>query len=150
MGTRTSSNIRTPLRASIRLTSAGWVTTIAPVSGACCVLVGFLFESSPALLLTVAAIWGASVVADSAQFSACVTELGDPRYLGTALTLQTSIGFLLTMVSIRLLPIVAASIGWQWVFICLVPGPVFGVLALRGLRGADTAPAEDTGTTKSV
>ena len=52
----------------------------------------------------VAAVWGAAVVADSAQFSACVTELGDPRYMGTALTIQTCIGFLLTMVSIELVP----------------------------------------------
>src|SRR6185295_7422492 len=86
------------------------------VSGACCLVVGFLFESSPALLLTVAAIWGASVVADSAQFSACVTELGDPRYLGTALTLQTCLGFLLTTVSIRLMPLLVDRVGWRYAF----------------------------------
>src|SRR5205085_3671576 len=59
------------------------------VSGACCVAVGFLYGAHPALLLAVTAVWGASVVADSAQFSACVTELGDARYMGTALTVQT-------------------------------------------------------------
>jgi cysteine synthase len=109
------------------------------VSGACCLLVGFLFESSPALLLTVAAIWGASVVADSAQFSACVTELGDPRYLGTALTLQTCLGFLLTTVSIRLMPLLVDRVGWRYAFAFLAPGPVFGVLAMLRLRALPEA-----------
>jgi MFS family permease len=102
-------------------------------------LVGFLFESSPALLLTVAAIWGASVVADSAQFSACVTELGDPRYLGTALTLQTCLGFLLTTVSIRLMPVLVDRVGWRYAFAFLAPGPVFGVLAMLRLRALPEA-----------
>src|SRR5213075_105872 len=74
------------------------------ISGSCCLVIGALFGRSPVPLLIVAAIWGATVVADSAQFSACVTELGDPRYIGTALTMQTCIGFLLTTVSIRMIP----------------------------------------------
>ena len=104
------------------------------VSGACCLAVGFLFGSSPALLLTVAAIWGAAVVADSAQFSACVTELGDPRYLGTALTVQTCLGFLLTTLSIRLMPILVRAVGWRYAFAFLAPGPVFGVVSMLRLR----------------
>ena len=88
------------------------VTSVAMiVSGACCVVVGFLFGAHPALLLCVAAVWGASVVADSAQFSACVTELGDARYMGTALTIQTCCGFLLTTVSIQLIPILESRVG---------------------------------------
>ena len=63
------------------------------ISGTCCLVIGFLFGGNPFLLLLVAAIWGASVIADSAQFSACVTELGDPQYVGTALTIQTCLGF---------------------------------------------------------
>ena len=62
------------------------------ISGSCCLLIGFLYGGNPFLLLFVAAIWGATVVADSAQFSACITELGDPRYVGTALTMQTCVG----------------------------------------------------------
>ena len=62
-------------------------------------------------------VWGASVVADSAQFSACVTELGDPRYIGTALTLQTSIGFLITTLTIRLLPMLVDAVGWRFAFV---------------------------------
>ena len=81
-----------------------------------------------------AAVWGASVVADSAQFSACVTELGDPRYMGTALTVQTCLGFLLTTVSIQLIPLLVESIGWRYAFAALAPGPALGTLAMLRLR----------------
>jgi MFS family permease len=106
------------------------------VSGACCLVFGLLFAAPTAVLLVVAAIWGASVVADSAQFSACVTELSDPSYMGTALTVQTCVGFLLTMVSIELVGKLSASprFGWTWAFASLAPGPVFGVLAMLRLR----------------
>jgi hypothetical protein len=89
--------------------------------------------------LTIAAIWGASVVADSAQFSACVTELGDPQYIGTALTIQTSLGFLLTTVSIELIPHVEKIVGWRYAFVILAPGPLFGVLAMLRLRALPEA-----------
>ena len=104
------------------------------ISGACCIVVGFLFGGSPVLLLIIAAVWGASVVADSAQFSASVTELGDPRYLGTALTMQTCVGFLITTVSIRLMPILVDAIGWRFAFIALAPGPFLGIIAMMRLR----------------
>ncbi len=104
------------------------------ISGSCCLAIGFVFGANPVLLLIVAAIWGASVVADSAQFSACVTELGDPQYLGTALTIQTSLGFLLTTVSIELIPHVERVVGWRYAFAILAPGPVFGVIAMLRLR----------------
>ncbi len=104
------------------------------ISGSCCLVVGFLFGAHPMLLMLVAAIWGASVVADSAQFSTCVTELGDPQYLGTALTIQTCIGFLITTISIELIPHVVNAIGWRYAFMILAPGPAFGVLAMLRLR----------------
>jgi MFS family permease len=104
------------------------------VSGACCLSIGFLFHAPPAVLLVVAAIWGASVIADSAQFSACVTELADPQYMGTALTVQTCVGFLLTIVSIELIPVLVSAIGWRWAFTALAPGPALGVLAMLRLR----------------
>ena len=111
------------------------VTTAAmAVSGACCLVFGLLFAAPPAVLLTVAAIWGASVVADSAQFSACVTELSDPQYMGTALTIQTCVGFLLTMVSIELVARLAGPAGWWWAFAALAPGPALGILAMQRLR----------------
>ena len=104
------------------------------VSGACCAAAGFLFHAPAAVLGVFAVVWGVAVVADSAQLSALVAQYSPRDHVGTALTLQTSMGFLLTMASIRLLPVVVASIGWQWAFISLVPGPVFGVMALRGLH----------------
>jgi len=80
------------------------------ISGACCIIIGFLYGRSEYALLAIAVIWGASVVADSAQFSACVTELGD-RYIGTALTMQTCIGFLITTLTIRLMPVLVDAVG---------------------------------------
>lgn len=104
------------------------------ISGSCCLLIGLLFGGPPGLLLLVAAIWGATVVADSAQFSACVTELGDPQYVGTALTMQTCVGFLLTTISIELIPYFVKAIGWQYAFGILAPGPLLGVIAMLRLR----------------
>ncbi|MEK7381536.1 MAG: MFS transporter [Gemmatimonadota bacterium] len=103
------------------------------VSGACAALAGFSYQF-PMVLTGLCLIWGFAVVADSAQFSAAVTELTDPRYVGTSLTLQTAMGFLLTLVSIRLIPVVADLVGWQHVFLLLVPGPVFGVVSMLRLR----------------
>ncbi|MGZ5433199.1 MAG: MFS transporter, partial [Thermoanaerobaculia bacterium] len=103
-------------------------------SGACCIAIGFLYGKAPIALLVVAAIWGATVVADSAQFSACVTEYADPRYIGTALTLQTCIGFLITTVSIRMMPLLVARVGWEWAFAFLAPGPLLGIAAMMRLR----------------
>ena len=109
------------------------------ISGSCCLIIGLLFGANPILLLIVAAIWGATVVADSAQFSACVTELGNPQYIGTALTIQTCIGFLLTTISIELLPRVEKLVGWRYAFVMLAPGPVFGVISMMRLRGSPEA-----------
>jgi MFS family permease len=116
------------------------VTSVAmAVSGSCCVLIGFLFGGNPVLLLIVAAIWGATVVADSAQFSTCVTELGNQQYLGTALTIQTCIGFLLTTISIELVPVFLKVAGWRYAFMILAPGPLLGVLAMLRLRSLPEA-----------
>ena len=109
------------------------------ISGACCLIVGFLFGANPWLLLAVATLWGASVVADSAQFSACVTELGDPQYIGTALTLQTCIGFLLTTVSIELIPLLVERAGWRYAFMVLAAGPLLGIIAMLRLRSLPEA-----------
>ena len=109
------------------------------ISGSCCLLIGFLFGGNPFLLLLVAAIWGATVVADSAQFSACVTELGDPQYVGTALTMQTCVGFLLTTISIELIPYFVSAVGWRYAFATLAPGPMLGVFAMLRLRGLPEA-----------
>src|SRR5689334_13207242 len=111
------------------------VTSVAmAISGSCCLLVGFLYGGSVWPLLLLAVVWGASVVADSAQFSSCVTELGDPQYIGTALTLQMCVGFLLTTVSIELIPKIVGQVTWRYAFMILAPGPFLGVLAMLRLR----------------
>ena len=101
------------------------------ISGTCCLVIGLLYGGNPVVLLLVAAIWGATVVADSAQFSSCITELGNPQYIGTALTIQMCIGFLLTTVSIELIPKVG---DWRYAFVILAPGPLFGVISMLRLR----------------
>src|SRR5690349_670781 len=101
------------------------------ISGSCCVVIGFLYGGNPYLLFIISEIWGASIVADSAQFSSCVTELGDPQYIGTALTIQMCIGFLLTTVSIELVPKID---NWRYAFMILAPGPLFGVISMMRLR----------------
>ncbi|RMF93514.1 MAG: MFS transporter [Nitrospinota bacterium] len=104
------------------------------LSGLCCLTVGLLYGGSPLLLLFACLLWGVVIVADSAQFSTSITELADPDYVGTALTLQTCLGFLLTLVSIRLLPVWVSWVSWQWAFAGLAVGPAFGVWSMYRLR----------------
>jgi MFS family permease len=110
-------------------------TTMAAMlaSGTCAAVIGFAFEA-PWLLTAVALVWGFTVVADSAQFSTAVSELAPRQYLGTALSLQTCLGFLLTLVSTRLVPVMVDAVGWAWAFLFLAPGPIFGTLAMGMLR----------------
>ena len=108
------------------------------ISGACCLLAGPLF-GSPLMLTALCLIWGFAVVADSAQFSTAVSELADPEHVGTALTVQTSLGFLLTMVTIWMIPPLVEVIGWEWAFATLAIGPVFGILSMARLRGLPEA-----------
>jgi MFS family permease len=103
------------------------------LSGACSLLIPFAFGRSLALLTPLAWAWGFFVIADSAQFSALVTEAVPPHAVGTALTVQTSLGFLLTMVSIQLIPPLVSVVGWRWVFPVLAIGPAFGIAAIRRL-----------------
>jgi len=111
------------------------------VSGSSAVVIGFLFGAAPWLTLIVGLVWGISVVADSAQFSVAVTELGPPGTAGSALALQTAAGFLLTGVTILLVGWLAASdaLGWRIVFALLAVGPLVGILAMGRLRGRPEA-----------
>lgn len=104
------------------------------VSGACCLAIGPLFGGPAWPLVVVSLVWGFAVIADSAQFSACVSELTEPEYVGTALTLQTALGFLLSVVTIRLLPVWEASLGWEWAFVPLAIGPALGTWSMMVLR----------------
>jgi MFS family permease len=108
------------------------------VSGTCALVVG-AFLGSPGLLTVLCLIWGFAIVADSAQFSTAISELGDPRYVGTALTVQTCLGFTLTLFSIRLIPWLVERAGWQWAFVVLAFGPLFGIWSMVRLRGLPDA-----------
>ena len=103
-------------------------------SATCAALAGIAFAMPPAALVVLAIVWGIAVVADSAQLSALVAEHSPRDHVGTALTMQTCSGFLLTMFSIRLVPAIARVLGWQWAFLCLVPGPLLGAAAVRRLK----------------
>ncbi|MEZ4631705.1 MAG: MFS transporter [Deinococcales bacterium] len=103
------------------------------ISGCCAVVAGFFFDS-PYLLSFICLIWGFAVIADSAQFSAAISELSDSRYVGTALTMQTSLGFLLTLFSIRIIPPLERLFGWEWAFVVLALGPLFGFMSMWRLR----------------
>jgi MFS family permease len=111
------------------------ITAAAMVmSGTSAVATGLLFGQAPGLIVTVAVVWGISIIADSAQFSAAVSELAEPRRVGSALAFQTALGFLLTAVSIQLLPFFQRWTGWVGALIMLAPGPAFGAAAMLGLR----------------
>lgn len=113
------------------LTTAGLMV----VSGTCAVLIGVFFDGPGWLFTLIAVIWGITVVGDSAQFSAAVTELADSKFVGTAVTLQMGIGFALTVVAIWAVPIFVELIGgWRWAFLLLVPGPMIGAWAMYTLR----------------
>ncbi len=108
------------------------------LSGSCALVAGLLLRH-PGWLTALCLVWGVAVIADSAQFSAAVTELNDPRYLGTVLTLQTCLGFLLTLVTIRWIPSLAASRGDGAAFAVLALGPVFGIVSMLRLRAMPEA-----------
>jgi MFS family permease len=104
------------------------------VSGTCAASVGLLFGGNPWLLSTVCLVWGLSIVADSAQFSASIAELSDRAYVGTMLTLQTAAGFTLTLITIHLMPFFVDALGWRLAFVPLAIGPFLGVWAMAKLR----------------
>ena len=112
------------------------LTTIGALvlSGGCALLIGFSVEFGPIAAIVIAVIWGMTVVADSAQFSAATAELADPRLIGTVLTMQTSLGFLLTAASIWLIGQAAELVGWRYAFIALAIGPLFGAISMLALR----------------
>ncbi|TNE33904.1 MAG: MFS transporter [Alphaproteobacteria bacterium] len=111
------------------------------ISGSCAVLIGFFFGATPAAVLFIALVWGISVVADSAQFSTCIIELSPPDILGTMLTTQTCIGFLISLATIHLVPEFIALLGWKFAFAPLAIGPLLGIAAMTRLRLLPAAKA---------
>ncbi|MFC6734577.1 MFS transporter [Haladaptatus sp. GCM10025893] len=111
------------------------VTSVSMViSGLSCLAAGFVFGEPLVILAPFCLVWGFMIVADSAQFSACVSELAEDNYVGTALTLQTAIGYIITTISIQLVPIFEGYLGWQWAFAPLAIGPTMGTAAMLYLR----------------
>ena len=102
-------------------------------SGSCCLLSGLLFGGPIWVLGALSMTWGFFVIADSAQFSTLVTESVPAHTVGTALTVQTSLGFLLTMLPMQLVPLIAQRTGWRWGFAILAMGPLAGIAAIRRL-----------------
>ena len=103
-------------------------------SGTCAIVIGFLFGAAPWLVFSFAFLWGIVVIADSAQFSASIAELSEPGTVGTMLTMQTCVGFLLTLATVHLMPTMVEAVGWHFAFAILAVGPFFGVWAMARLR----------------
>lgn len=104
------------------------------ISGLCCLVIGLFFGSNPTIVLLIAIIWGIAVIPDSPQYSALVTELCEKQYMGTALTLQTAIGFFITIFSIRLISLAIDLVGWNYAFSLLFLGPLFSLVSLVRLK----------------
>jgi MFS family permease len=112
-----------------------WLVNVSmAISGMCALGIGLTFGRSLWLLAPVALVWGFFVIADSAQFSVMITESVPPHAVGTALTLQTSLGFLLTAGVIQLVPTLVTLVGWPWAFTLLALGPMVGIASIRKLE----------------
>ena len=109
------------------------------ISGACALLIGPSMSAPTIVVLAIAIVWGVSIVADSAQFSAAVTEFSSREYVGTSVTVQTAVGFLLTMVTIRLVPGWSESWGWRYAYMPLAIGPALGILCMARLASLERA-----------
>lgn len=111
------------------------------VSGLCALTIGWLVDAPAALVVSVALLWGFAIVADSAQFSAVVTDVAPKHAVGTALTVQTSLGFALTAVSIWLTVELANRFGWGPALSLLALGPALGVRAMLRLKAVRSRAA---------
>jgi MFS family permease len=109
-------------------------TLMLAISGVCSLLIGLLYDGPTWVIVVVGLVWGFAVVADSAQFSAIVTEVGEQSYVGTALTMQIAIGFTITVATIWIVPLLEEAAGWRWAFAILALGPVAGITAMQRLK----------------
>src|SRR5262249_33861555 len=112
-------------------------------SASLCALSGFAFALPLALVIVYLFVWGVFVVSDSPQFSALAARYCPPEYTGTALTVQNGIGFAVTVISIELLPLIAARVGWRWTFIFLAVGPWFGAYFIQKLGEGEERRGEE-------
>ncbi|WP_059104551.1 MFS transporter [Shouchella shacheensis] len=100
------------------------------VSAFCALTIGFTFGQSMWVTVILSLLWGISIIADSAQFSVAVSKFGEKPYVGTALTFQMCVGFLVATLSINFLPVFQSFLGWEWVFAVLAIGPILGILSM--------------------
>lgn len=115
-------------------------------SASCSILIGFTFGQAIWITFTIAFIWGIFVIADSAQFSAAVSDFSDESYLGTALTFQMCVGFIITIITIQLIPILQKIVGWEFVFMMLSLGPIFGIFSMLKFNKYEVKKRNDTTT----
>ena len=118
---------------SLRAGSARVAFAQLTASGLCCVLSPLAFFASTPFFLAFLLFWGIVVVGDSPQFSALNARYAPPGLVGSALTIANCVGFAITIPAIQLLTFAVQPLGAQYVFLLLAPGPVFGLLALRGI-----------------
>ena len=118
-----------------RIGRARWAIAAMAASGLACLGAGLAFGGPWWVVVAFTWVWGFFVVADSAQFSAIVTDVAPSHAVGTALTLQTSVGFALTAITLQVVPWLAGIVGWRWAFAVLAAGPVLGIVLMRPLAG---------------
>ncbi|HNZ87884.1 MAG TPA: MFS transporter, partial [Methanofastidiosum sp.] len=108
------------------------------ISGLCSLIIGFTFGTNIIAMIIIALIWGMAAVADSPQYSGLATEVGDKKYMGTAVTIQLAIGFFISIVSIKLIPLVVDIISWKYAFSILFLGPLLGIISFLRLKAIKT------------
>jgi len=117
--------------ASLKFGSARVASLQLAASGACCLLSPVVFGLPYPMVLAFLIFWGVVVVGDSPQFSALNARYAPPQLVGSALTIVNCLGFAITILAIQLLNHAASRIGSQYVFLLLLPGPIFGLWSLR-------------------
>jgi MFS family permease len=120
--------------ASDRFGRSPAAVTALLISGACCIASPLFFAAPTPALVVFLLVWGAAVIADSGVFSTVLSEIANKSLVGTALTTQTAVGFLLTVVTVQVVPVAADLLGWQYAFVLLAPGPVIGAVAMSALH----------------
>jgi len=112
------------------------VVKIALVSsGACCLLSPLIFNLQPEVVFIFLLFWGMMVIMDSPQFSTLVAQFAPSENKASALTIVNCIGFSITIFSIQLLNILSGHLSYQWLYLFLLPGPVFGLVAMSRMKG---------------